>query len=120
MNGTDQTAGRSGEACPLFATAPTLVPSEPRCSKSGAFVSFAAPPLLTQRLVLHRPIESTTLLGHWATTSSMTDIGRDAVAGAFASGDSLASPTGPLAERMATKCVSDFNCLYIWCVENDT
>lgn len=51
MNGTDQIAGRSGEACHLSATAPTLVPSESRCSRFGASVSFATPPLLMQRLV---------------------------------------------------------------------
>lgn len=51
MNGTDQTIGRSGEACHLSATAPRLVPSGSRCSRSGASISFATPPLLMQRLV---------------------------------------------------------------------
>ena len=59
LSGSDQTVWQSAQGCHLFAIAPTLVPFESRCSRSCASVSFATPPLLTQRLVLHRPIEST-------------------------------------------------------------
>src|SRR5580765_2941151 len=51
MSGSDQTTGRSAEATPLSASAPTSRPSDFPCNRSSVFASSATLLLLTQSLV---------------------------------------------------------------------